>query len=127
MYGDPFYHSSYPSPPAILPAYPFLRFAYPAVDIKTFEHSIKAYPALMKQGSLLLGHLSKPSFARRLMIAAQQGKQAEVEKLIKMIGLKVPVVIHYTPEDVIFTLHSTANQYSPMDCCKLSISLKWGQ
>lgn len=123
MYGYFSYYPTFPSLSAFSNAQPFPRFTYPAVDTKIFFQSIQSFRPLMKQGSLLLERLSDPSFAQRMMETAQQGKKAEVEHLVKSLGLSVPVTTHYTPSGVTFTLHSYADQHP---CCTLSVSLKWG-
>lgn len=76
----------------------------------------------MEQGNILLHRLSNTSFAAKIMKAAQQGKQEEVNQLVKSLGLKVPVTTHYTPSGVIFTLSTT----TPFNCCTLTYSMKWG-
>lgn len=124
MYGYFSYYPTFPSLSTFSNDQPFPRFTYPAVDTKIFTHSIKSFRPLMEQGSKLLARLSEPSFAQNMMEAAQQGKKAQVEHLVKSIGLTVPVTTHYTPSGVTFTLHSQTDQHIP--CCTLSVSLKWG-
>ncbi|WP_251550969.1 hypothetical protein [Neobacillus muris] len=124
--------SNYPAMPQVqpycLPVWgPPLYRTYPPVDISIFQGSIHSFHRLMEQGSILLTHLADPSFSRRIMAAAQQGKQAEVDTLMKSIGLKVPISTRYTPSGVEFTLSAQTAAASPNDCCSLSISLKWGR
>lgn len=102
------------------------RYPYPPVDTKIFEKSVKSIQLLMKQGSILLDRLGDVLFAANIMSAAQQGKQAQVDELIKSIGLKVPVSTHYTPSGVIFTLTTAASPNAPASCCTLTVSMKWG-
>lgn len=126
MYGYPMF-GPIPPPPYAVPGTPYpSRFAYPPVDVKIFSQSIKSFRLLMKQGSLLLDRLGDTTLARKIMEAAQQGKKAQVEQLIKSIGLKVPVTTQYTPSGVIFTLHSNISPPHPVNCCTLTISMKWG-
>lgn len=120
MYYLPFH---YP----IHPPYPGYPRTYPPVDVKKFESSVQSFRLLMVQGSRLLDRLGDTRFAAKIMTAAQQGKQAEVDQLIRSIGLNIPVITRYTPSGVIFELRTPANQQNPISCCTLSIAMKWGQ
>jgi hypothetical protein len=102
------------------------RFAYPAIDTKIFSKSVKAFSPLMYQGSKLLSHLNNPSFAHKLMDAAQHGRKAQVEALVKSIGLTVPVTTHFSPTGIVFTLHSRETLDPFENCCSLSFAIKWG-
>ena len=110
----------------IHPSYPVYPRTYPSVDVKMFESSVQSFRLLMVQGNRLLNRLGDPRFAAKLMTAAQQGKQAEVDQLIKSIGLNIPVITRYTPSGVIFELPTPATQQNPISCCTLSIAMKWG-
>lgn len=81
----------------------------------------------MDQGSILLDRLGDEGFDIQIMKAAQQGKKAEVDTLIKSIGLKVPVTTKYTPTGVTFELSSLADQHNPFSCCTLTVHMKWGR
>jgi len=115
-----------PPYPAYLVNYPVPR-TYPPVDTKIFEDSVKSFRLLMAQGSILLDRLGDVAFARKVMSAAQQGKNAEVDHLIKSIGLKVPVVTKFTPTGVNFILSTQTTQLEPINCCTLTVAMKWGQ
>lgn len=106
--------------------YPSITRQYPQVDVNLFSKSIKSYRLLMAQGSILLDRLSDEGFDIKLMSAAQQGNNAEVDRLIKSIGLKVPVKTNYTPTGVTFELTTPTSQSSPISCCTLSVHMKWG-
>jgi hypothetical protein len=127
-----YYHYPYPPHPQ-QPAYPGYDYyypitrQYPPVDVNVFSKSIKAYRLLIDQGSILLDRLGDGDFDVKLMTAAQQGNQAEVDRLIKTIGLKVPVKTKYTPTGVTFELATQPDPSSYMNCCTLTIQLKWGQ
>ncbi|WP_052352869.1 hypothetical protein [Neobacillus dielmonensis] len=128
MYYSPFHYPEMaPVPPYghSVFGWPAYR-TYPPADISLFQSSIQSFHQLMEQGSLLLSRLANPQFARRLMNAAQQGKQNEVNQLMKSIGLHVPVLTKYTPSGVNFILTTKTGPGSPNDCCSLTISLKWG-
>lgn len=126
-----YYHYPYPpqpQPPAY-PVYPYYQpkaRQYPQVDVKVFSKSIKSYRLLMDQGSILLDRLGTPGFDIQLMSAAQKGNKAQVDNLIKTIGLKVPVATKYTPTGVTFELATEPESGSPMSCCTLTVHMKWG-
>jgi hypothetical protein len=129
MYYNPFQHPSIPPIqvyPTITIKAPLPR-TYPPVDINIFEMSVKTFRQLMAQGSILLDRLGDAQFARRVMSAAQQGKHAEVDQLINSIGLKVHVLTRFTPTGVIFTLATHPAQLQSINCCTLTIAMKWGQ
>jgi hypothetical protein len=125
-----FRYIGYDPPFPFFPVYPTIhancRFAYPAVDTKIFSKSVKAFSPLMQQGNRLLSHLNNPSFAHKLMDAAQHGRRAQVEALVKSIGLTAPVTTHYSPTGIIFTLHSRETPDPFENCCSLSFAIKWG-
>jgi hypothetical protein len=126
-----YYHYPYPPYPQP-PAYPGYYFyppvtrQYPQVDVNVFSKSIKTYRLLMDQGSILLDRLGDSGFDVKLMSAAQQGNNAEVDKLIKSIGLKVPVGTKYTPTGVTFELKAHTDPNAPINCCTLTVHLQWG-
>ena len=128
MYYNPFHHPVVP-PIQFFPIFtlnaPIPRM-YPPVDINIFKTSVNTFRQLMAQGSILLDRLGDAQFARRVMSAAQQGKQAEVDQLIHSIGLKGPVLTKFTPSGVIFTLASHPAQLQSINCCTLTIAMKWG-
>ncbi|MFZ7943018.1 MULTISPECIES: hypothetical protein [Bacillaceae] len=129
MYYYPFHYPavhpmpSYPGYPA---AYPIPR-TYPPVDTKIFAGSVKSFRLLMEQGSILLDRLGDLNFSKKLMSEAQQGKNAEVDQMIKSIGLKVPVITKFTPSGVNFILTTEPTQQHPSNCCTLTVAMKWGQ
>jgi hypothetical protein len=127
MYYNRFHYPIYPPMP-VNPGYPIyfpIVRSYPPVDITQFESSVHSFRFLMDQGSILLDRLGDVSFANKMMGAAQQGKKAEVDQLIKSIGLKVAVNTKYTPTGVNFELFNPPNQNNPITCCTLTVSMKW--
>ncbi|MEH7010176.1 hypothetical protein V7087_05050 [Neobacillus niacini] len=126
-----YYHYPYPQypQPHAYPGYQFyppIARQYPPVDVNIFTKSIKSYRLLMDQGSKLLDRLGNPNFDVKLMAAAQQGNKTEVDRLIKSIGLKVPVNTKYTPTGVTFDLTTQPDPSSHMSCCTLTVHMKWG-
>ena len=130
MYYYPYQYPIYPpltvSPPQMGYQYQPIPRSYPPVDIKIFEDSVKSFRLLMDQGSILLDRLGDLGFAREMMSAAQQGKKADVDRLISTVGLKVPVITTFTPSGVIFELTTQPNQNNPASCCTLKVAMKWG-
>ena len=124
-----YHYSNYPLPiygyPSYYHHYSYYR-NYPPVDTKIFSSSVRNFRLLMQQGSILLDKLAEASFETKMMTAAQQGKQAEVEKLIRSIGLKVPVTTHYTPTGINFILSTPPSSGGIGSCCSLTVSMKWG-
>lgn len=126
-----YYHYPYPPYPQH-PTYPGYYFyppvtrQYPQVDVNIFTKSIKSYRLLMDQGSILLDRLGDEGFDVKLMSFAQQGNKTEVDKLIKTIGLKVPVETKYTPTGITFELTAHPDPSTPVSCCTLSVHMKWG-
>ncbi|WP_147536059.1 hypothetical protein [Bacillus marasmi] len=128
MYGYSYYY--YPTIPGYYgyyPPYPHYLRTYPPVDTKTFSSSVKNFRILMGQGSRLLDKLAEASFETKMMTAAQQGKQAEVDQLIKSIGLSVPVNTEYTPTGIKFILSTPVPPGGFNSCCSLTVFMKWGQ
>jgi hypothetical protein len=104
--------------------HPFPR-QYPPVDVNIFTKSVKSFRLLMDQGSILLDRLGDEDFDLKIMAAAQQGNKAEVNRLIKSIGLKVPVNTKYTPTSITFEL-TQPDPNTPVNCCTLAVNMKWG-
>ncbi|PAE41306.1 hypothetical protein CHI06_13395 [Bacillus sp. 7884-1] len=128
MYYYHYPYPPYPQPPAYpgYYLYPPVTRQYPQVDVNIFTKSIKSYRLLMDQGSILLDRLGDEDFDVKLMTFAQQGNKTEVDKLIKTIGLKVPVETKYTPTGITFELTAHPDPSSPMSCCTLSVHMRWG-
>jgi hypothetical protein len=129
MYYYPYQYPIHPPipvyPPQVVYHHPVPR-SYPPVDVKVFEDSVKTFRLLIAQGSILLDRLGDHGFARKMMSAAQQGKNAEVDQLIRSIGLKVPVDTKFTPSGVRFDLIAQPAPNKPISCCILTVHLKWG-
>ncbi|WML38309.1 hypothetical protein RCG19_13890 [Neobacillus sp. OS1-2] len=129
MFYNPYYYPTvHPLPPypTYLAGYPIPR-TYPPVDTKIFAGSVKSFRLLMEQGSILLDRLGDTGFAKKMMSAAQQGKNTEVDQMIKSIGLKVPVITKFTPSGVNFNLTTQPTQQHPHNCCTLTVAMKWGE
>ncbi|OCA85787.1 hypothetical protein A8F94_13010 [Bacillus sp. FJAT-27225] len=105
------------------PHYPAYR-QYPSVNISMFEQSVVQFQKAVAAASTLLKKFSDRQFAKQLMTAAQSGNQNEVNRLIKSIGITLPMTIQYTPSGLILTIHA---QGENLQCCDLSMILKWGR
>jgi len=128
MFYNPYYFTS--PPPIPYQSFSFTQMiprTYPPVNINILKSSIQSFPLLMEQGSILLKRLSNDQFAMRIMRAAQEGKQADVDQLLRSIGLKVPVRTRYTPTGVNFELYVPAKPGTTVSCCSLTISAQWGR
>lgn len=99
---------------------------YPPVNTKVFSESIQSLQRLMEQGHILLDRLANPQLSQKVMNAAQQGKHAEVNRLIQSLGLKAHVKTTYTPSSVNFELTTPPTPVSPVSCCTLNINMRWG-
>lgn len=97
---------------------------YPPVDISTFEQSVTDFQKTVVEASTILKKFTNPQFARMLMSAAQSGNKQEVNRLIKSIGTTAPITIRYTPTGLWLTIHS---QTPGIQCCELTMFLKWGR
>lgn len=128
MYQHPLQYPIYPwvqSYPTYMVNYQVPR-TYPPVNTKIFASSVKSFRLIMEQGSILLDSLGNLAFANKLMTAAQQGKNAEVDRMIKSIGLKVPITTQFSPTGVNFILSTDSTQNQSGNCCSLTFSMKWG-
>jgi hypothetical protein len=125
MYDYPYYYPPLPHYNGYNPHLHHYR-TYPPVNTKLFSSSVQNFRLLMSQGSILLDKLAEASFETKMMTAAQQGKQAEVDKLIQSIGLKVLVTTKYTPSGINFILQTPPAPGSFGSCCTLTVAMKWG-
>ncbi|RFU67854.1 hypothetical protein [Bacillus sp. V59.32b] len=97
------------------------RSEYAPIDISLFSSSVHTFQLLMQQSRILLERLRDPAFEKQLMGFAQQGKQSEVDLLIRAIGLQVPVKTTFTPSEIIFSLRDSVSE-----CCILTFAIRWG-
>ncbi|MBU9721463.1 MULTISPECIES: hypothetical protein [Bacillaceae] len=98
---------------------------YPPIETKYFEESLDAYGSLLEHGKIVLESLSSSKEKMSsLMDAAQEGKDEEVDKIIKSTGVPTIVNTSYTPTGVTFTLYADAETVT--NCCTLTMYLRWG-
>ncbi|KGR78938.1 hypothetical protein CD33_00660 [Ureibacillus sinduriensis BLB-1 = JCM 15800] len=102
---------------------PSNRSPYPPVDPELLYESANQSSKLMKEASMVLDKLaSSKEFGARLMDVAQQSRTDEVERLIHSVGITSDVEVTYNPDGLELVFKSKVKN---MDCCKLSISLRW--
>lgn len=102
---------------------PANRSPYPPVDPDLLYESANQSNKLMKEASMVLDKLaSSKEFGARLMDVAQQSNTEEVERLIHSVGITSDVKIKYNPDGLELEFNSKVKN---LDCCKLSISLRW--
>ena len=96
---------------------------YPPVDPELLYESANQSNKLMKEASMVLDRLaSSKEFGARLMDVAQHSNTEEVERLIHSVGITSDVEIKYNPDGLELEFKSKVQN---LDCCKLSISLRW--
>ncbi|QCR31209.1 hypothetical protein [Lysinibacillus sp. SGAir0095] len=96
---------------------------YPPVDPELLYESAKQSNKLMKEASLVLDKLaSSKEFGARLMDVAQHSNTQEVERLIHSVGITSDLKINYNPDGLELEFKSKVQN---LDCCLLSISLRW--
>ncbi|MCM3585308.1 hypothetical protein M3182_06065 [Mesobacillus maritimus] len=106
------------------PPYPQPHYRqYPDVDDTVFIQSVESFQGIAKDAITILNRLSNRKFAHQLMTLAQQGKQQEVDQLMKSIGVNAPIKTSFTPSGLKIEIDALS-QGSP--CCNLSMYLKWG-
>ncbi|SEN38651.1 hypothetical protein SAMN05192533_11280 [Mesobacillus persicus] len=121
------YSYSHPQPypyyyhPTLQPHYGYRQ--YPEVDETIFIHSVEAFQKIAREAITILNQFSNHTFAKKLMRAAQQGNQQEVDRLMKSIGVDTPITTTYTPSGVKLEIHANAQG---SQCCTLTMFLRWG-
>jgi hypothetical protein len=128
MFYHPHYYYGYPVPlpqPVHDHSYPLWSrepYAYPPIDTTFFHQSTVAFQSLIKQASVILDKLAaSQELCAALMKAAQQGNQAEVDRIVKSTGVTTAVTTVYTPTSVQFLLQA------PHQGGSLALNLRWGQ
>lgn len=115
-------HNDVPEQPGQTPQ-PKNLSPYPTVDPELLYESANQSNKLMKEASMVLDRLaSSKEFGARLMDVAQHSNTAEVERLIHSVGITSDVDITYNPNGLELEFKSKVKD---LDCCKLSISLRW--
>ena len=102
---------------------PKSRPSFPAVNPGNLYASAKESRKLMAEASILLDRLAtSKEFDAKLMNAAQRSDTAEVNRLIRSIGLTSRVNAEYNPEGLRLGLTS---EVAGVECCQLSIAMRW--
>lgn len=96
---------------------------YPPVDPTLLSQSAQQFKKLMKEGSKVLDKLADSKvFDEMLMYAAQESNIKEVKRLIQSIGVSSDIDIQFNPDGLRLTFIS---QVQNMNCCKLTMALRW--
>ncbi|MFC4323481.1 hypothetical protein [Litchfieldia salsa] len=96
---------------------------YPPVDTTMFQKSAQASQKLIEESGLIFKRISSSEeYAKEIMSAAQQSNSNEVKRLIQSVGVTSPLTISFTPDGIKIVLSASTEQ---IECCKLSLSLKW--
>ncbi|MEQ6390906.1 hypothetical protein RZN22_16585 [Bacillaceae bacterium S4-13-58] len=118
----------YPNIPPVYNSYSMngiysYRPQFPEVDPTLFNESAIEMQKLLKDASVILDRLAQSkSFAQKVMSAAQESQQKEVERLIESTGVKSKVKTTFNPDGIHLLLSSSVEAG---ECCKLSILLRW--
>lgn len=96
---------------------------YPEVNTVLFKASAAKAITLMGEANLVMKKItSTSSFSNDLMSAAQQSKQAEVEKLVESAGIKKKPKITYNPDGITMTFQDFVGE---KECCHIILQLRW--
>lgn len=115
------YYVPYLQPPYFLPNQPYRQL--PSVNPSVFMTSAKHMQIIMKDASILLAKMSTSrKFSFDLMTAAQNSNHEKVSQLLKGTGVQTMPKVSYTPDGLKLDFSSFAED---MDCCHLSLSLRW--
>ncbi|MBM7647376.1 hypothetical protein JOC78_000297 [Bacillus ectoiniformans] len=96
---------------------------FPKVDASLFNQSAIEMENLMKDAQLLIKKLAaSKDLDQKIMSAAQQSNNKEVDRLIQSTGIQSTVETSFTPDGLHLNFIGKTNGY---DCCHLTIALKW--
>ncbi|MGM0845872.1 MAG: hypothetical protein ACQEUT_12925 [Bacillota bacterium] len=114
-----------PSWPPVNPYYAVHRYPvqYPPVQPKQFMDSADKMAPLLDDSKIIMNMVSSSEdFAKKLMAAAQKSNMEELNRLIKGTGVRKTPQIKFNPDG--FTL-IFSNKTANVDCCHLTIILRW--
>lgn len=96
---------------------------YPDVDTSLFIKSAAKALSLMDDAKLVMDKIkTSQSFSKDLMLAAQQSKQTEVERLVRSAGIKRKPNITYNPDGITIDFQE---DFEGKDCCHIILKLRW--
>ncbi|MDX8360186.1 hypothetical protein [Cytobacillus sp. IB215316] len=124
------YQIIYNSPPCLndyhinhTSRHPFNNRQFPPVDTTMFSKSAKEMQKLMSEAALVLNKIAySKEFAHQVMTAAQESQLNKVEQLIKSTGITSEVECSFNPDGITITFILATSE---IDCCHLSIILRW--
>ncbi|MGM7681814.1 hypothetical protein ACSVDA_06620 [Cytobacillus sp. Hm23] len=103
--------------------HPYNNRQFPPVDTTMFSKSAKEMQKLMSEAALVLNKIAySKEFAHQVMTAAQESQLNKVEQLIKSTGITSEVECSFNPDGITITFILAT---SGIDCCHLSIILRW--
>lgn len=115
------HHYFPPQPYYFYPPAP--RYPFPPVNPTQFMSSAKHMQIIMKDASILLSRMSHSrEFSYALMEAAQESNQEKVNQLVKETGIQTTPKVSYTPDGLKLDFDIFVEN---LNCCHLSLSLKW--
>ncbi|WP_158736451.1 hypothetical protein [Alteribacillus sp. YIM 98480] len=95
----------------------------PPVNPDLLYNSAHEMKKLLRDANIVVESLSaSKEFAAFLMLAAQESDEEEVFRLIYSIGVTSDVEVHYNPDGIRLEFKS---QIEDLDCCKLTLALRW--
>lgn len=96
---------------------------YPEVNTTLFKQSATKAITLMSDVNIVMKKIeTSDAFSKDLMSAAQESKQAEVEKLIKSTGIKKSPKITYNPDGITLNFQDFVGE---KECCHIILQLRW--
>ncbi len=96
--------------------------SYPDIDLTIFDQSIQQSKILANESLIILKEFSNKIFAYQVMLAAQNGNQQEVDRLLNSLGISSMISTKYTPTGISIELYPKSNESS---YCFMNLYLKW--
>lgn len=96
---------------------------FPSINTKMLNTSAKRFNEVMKQANLLINKITNsPTFAYKLMEAAQLSNKKKVKELITSAGITIKFKTKFNPSGISIEL---SNSETEDGCCNLHIALPW--
>ncbi|MGD6804361.1 hypothetical protein ACQCVK_22140 [Rossellomorea vietnamensis] len=114
-----------PKWPPVNPYYAMNRYPiqYPPIQPQQFMDSAGKMTPLLDDAKMIMDKVSQSKdFSEKLMDAAQKSNMGELNRIIKGTGVKHTPGIKFDPDG--FTL-IFSNKTANIDCCHLTIILRW--
>jgi hypothetical protein len=96
---------------------------YPEVNTRLFKQSAAKAITLMEDVNIVMRRITvSDDFSNKLMTAAQQSNQAEVDRLIQSAGIKIKPKITYNPDGITMNFQDFVGE---KECCHIILQLRW--